>query len=109
MPNEITGTYAVSVKTPIGLKRGSIDLRASRSSNDACRLAVSIHVAGLKFMIKQATYDGNNIAVQGSVRHIMGSLPFDCTGRIEGDRLIASASSNDMVLQFEGIRVRPSR
>lgn len=103
--DKLAGTYCVSVQTPIGFKKGTVSLRALNSAQSGPSLAVDIKVPGLRFSIASATCEGDHFEIQGRVSHMLGTLPFRCTGYIEGDRLVASATSGAMGLRFEGIRV----
>lgn len=105
--DKLAGTYCVSVQTPIGFKRGTVSLRTLDSAQGDPSLAVDIKVPGLRFSISNATCSEDQFEIQGRVSHMLGSLLFRCTGYIEGDRLVASATSGAMGLRFEGVRVNP--
>lgn len=101
----IDGTYTVTAKTPLGTKKGTVDLRSSGSADNEQLLSVTLHVTGFRFAINHATYIGDTFEVEGRVSHLLGSLPFTCKGTVEGDRLSATAFSNGLSLQFDGVRI----
>ena len=103
----ITGTYCVSVQTPIGFKKGTVSLRVLDSVQGDSSLDVGIKVPGVRFSIRSATCSGDHFEIQGRVSHLLGSLSFRCTGYVEGGHLVASATSGTMGLRFEGVRIEP--
>lgn len=100
----LDGTYAVTASTPLGKKAGSLEIRGAASGSPQIKLTV----AGLRLSITRARSDdaAGTFELGGAIRHLLGSIAFTATGRVEGDELAARAVSDVAVLEIRGRRAR---
>ena len=95
----VDGTYSVKVRTPMGVKRGTIRLESSEG-----RLSGAMEALGSRTEFDGGTVEGDDIRFAGSLKTPMGLLRFDFEGTADGSSLSGTASTTKGVLSISGTR-----
>lgn len=98
----LDGTYTVTASTPFGRKEGTLSISGAATGSPQ----VGLSVAGLRLQVNRARADDatGTFELGGTIRHLLGSMDFTCTGRVEGDVLSARAVSDAATLEIRGAR-----
>jgi hypothetical protein len=102
--NMIDGTYNVSVKSPIGVNRGSLKLEATE---DGERLKASLSLIGMGNLHTTGYYLGDDeFILRGNMRMFtFGHLAYNIKGQVEGRKLFAIAETSHGTLSIQGTRI----
>lgn len=97
----VEGAYAVSAKTPLGLKQGTLRLVRGVEGD-----AAALDVPGVRVTLSTVELDEESgvFRLAGAIRHLLGSVPFACEGRVEGDVLTARGESPVGAISITGRR-----
>lgn len=97
----IDGTYNVTVKTPIGMNRGSLKLATEGDSVKA-----SLSLIGMGNLHSTGKVDGDTFTMQGNMRMFtFGHLAYNIKGQVEGRKLHAIAETSHGTLSIQGTRI----
>lgn len=95
----VDGTYAITIKTPMGLKKGELTL----SGKDGV-LTGKISALGKDNEITPGTYDNDQFAFSGELKTAVGKLAYELNGTVDGDTLSAVAKTKKGELILKGTR-----
>lgn len=92
----IDGTYAISIKTPMGLKKGELTL----AGNDGI-LTGKMSALGKENEITPGTYSGDDFAFSGELKTAVGKLAYNLSGTVNGNELsgVAKTKKGDLILK----------
>ena len=100
----IDGTYNVSVKTPIGVNRGSLKL-----ATEGEKVMASLSLIGMGNLHSTGTIidaDTNTFTMQGNMRMFtFGHFAYNIKGQIEGRKLYATAETSRGTFSIQGTRI----
>ena len=91
----ITGKYEVSLKTPMGLKKGELILNEEDSI-----ITGNLVVMGKENEINPGKSDGENFTFSGKLKTAMGVVPYTCEASISGEEISGTVKTKkgDMAL-----------
>lgn len=95
----IDGTYSVSLKTPMGLKKGDLVLATKEGT-----LTGKMIIMGKENPITDGTCEGDSFHFAGDLKTAVGKLSFTCDGSVSGDTLTAETRSKKGNFQITGKR-----
>lgn len=95
----ITGNYAVSLKTPMGMESGILTLNQSGGE-----LTGTLKAFGSANPIAHGKADGNRFEFSGSVRKLFMRIDYKAAGVVEGDTLTATADTKYGQFVIRGTR-----
>lgn len=95
----IDGTYAINIKTPMGLKKGELTLAGKDGVLTGKMVAL-----GKENDINPGTYDGDHFAFSGELKTAVGKLAYDLSGTVNGDELSGVAKTKKGDLTLKGTR-----
>lgn len=96
----VDGTYEVKVDTPLGAKTGMVTLVSRGTVLDG-----NVEARGLGKLSATGTVNGDAFEVEGSARVFpLGKVSYRINGRVEGDVLTATCSTNKGSLDIRGTR-----
>jgi hypothetical protein len=99
----IDGTYNVTVKSPIGVNRGSLKLE---STADGEKVKASLSLIGMGNLHSMGKVNGNEFTMQGNMRMFtFGHLAYNIKGEVEGRKLYAIAETSHGTLSIQGTRI----
>lgn len=92
----VTGTYTISLKTPLGLKKGELTLK-----DEGGVLTGTMSALGKEQPIEAGSCSGDAFSFSGSLKTAAGRLAYSCEGTVEGDTLagVAKTKKGDLVLK----------
>ena len=96
----ITGTYAVSLQTPMGLEKGKVTFRESGGA-----LSGTLIVSGVGNPIQKGKADGNTFEISGTIRKAFFRISYTAKGEVNGDTLTATAYSKYGSFVISGVRI----
>lgn len=96
----IQGKYSVSLKTPMGLKKGVITLDVKGNS-----LSGSLEVFGKVNTFENGIVNGNNIKFSGVLQIPFGKIPYEVEGTIDGNKVKAIVKTAKSTMEAIGERV----
>lgn len=97
----VDGTYAISMRTPLGLHEGSVVLS---SLGDA--LSANISINGVGSMRQNGSCSGDEFQLSGSIKlFLLGRVNFDISGLVAGDTLKATCATNKGTFDIMGSRI----
>lgn len=92
------GTYHLTMMTPAGVQRGSIQIQTQGSE-----FIGLVHFMGMKKEVS-GKVNGNNFEFEGDVRVLTVHVTFRVHGRADGKTLTAQADSNLGKYEVKGLR-----
>ena len=97
----IDGIYKVTVKSPIGVNRGSLKLETEGETVKA-----SLSLIGMGNLHSTGKVDGNTFTMQGNMRMFtFGHFAYNIKGEVEGRKLHAMADTSHGTLSIQGTRI----
>ncbi|MDQ0394840.1 hypothetical protein [Labrys monachus] len=96
----VEGTYKITVKTPLGPQEAQLTLRSEGSA-----LSGSIENVKGRSDFSGGSVDGNEFRFPARISTPIGRIHADIAGRVEDDRLIASAKLPLGTAKIEGVRI----
>lgn len=98
----LDGTYTVTASTPLGKKAGTLEISGASGAAPQVKLSVT----GLRLQVSRVRANDatGTFELGGTIRHLLGSMDFTCTGHVEGDALSARAVSDAATLEIRGTR-----
>lgn len=97
----ISGTYTAQVETPIGTKRGTLQLREGENGT----LQGSLTVLGGTTEIEDGKLQGAKLSFRGTLSvPFIGALPYTFEGEHEGSRITGVAHSKMGDIAISGTR-----
>ena len=99
----IDGIYNVTVKTPIGVNRGSLKLETTA---DGEAVKASLSLIGMGNLYSNGKLNGNEFTMQGNMRMFtFGHFAYNIKGQVEGRKLHAIAETTRGTFSIQGTRV----
>ena len=99
----IDGTYNVTVKSPIGVNRGSLKLETIEEGE---RVKASLSLIGMGNLHSTGKLNGDEFIMQGNMRMFtFGHLAYNVKGQVEGRKLYAIAETSHGTLSIQGTRI----
>ena len=95
----VDGVYSVKVRTPMGVKRGAIQL-----VSDGGELSGVMEALGSRNEFCGGTVEGDSISFGGSLRTPVGNVGFAFTGTADGQTLTGVAKTAKGDLSIQGTR-----
>ena len=95
----ITGTYEVSLKTPMGAKKGVLVL----DETDGVVTGKMV-VMGKENSIDPGHSDGNNFTFSGKLKTAMGVVPYTCEASVSGNAISGTVKTKKGDMALNGIR-----
>lgn len=96
----IEGKYSITMKTPLGTQKGVVTLNVQGDS-----LSGSFKAMGTANSFSNGKVSGNKITFSGTLRTIIGSIPYVVEATIEGDNITGVAKTSKGNFQIDGKRV----
>ena len=97
----IDGTYKVEIDTPLGHKSGNVVL-----STDGDEVLANIDAPIIGKRVAMGHADGDSFSGEGSFKvPLMGTIEYSLKGRVDGDNLSATISTNQGDYELSGVRV----
>lgn len=95
----ITGKYEVSLKTPMGLKKGELII------NEADGIITGkMVVMGKENEIDPGKSDGNNFTFSGKLKTAMGVVPYTCEASVSGETVSGTVKTKKGDMSLTGNR-----
>jgi hypothetical protein len=99
----IDGIYNVTVKTPIGVNRGSLKLE---STADGESVKASLSLIGMGNLYSNGKLNGDTFTMQGNMRMFtFGHFAYNVKGEVEGRKLRAIAETTRGTFSIQGTRI----
>ena len=99
----IDGIYNVTVKTPIGVNRGSLKLETTA---DGEAVKASLSLIGMGNLYSNGKLNGNGFTMQGNMRMFtFGHFAYNIKGEVEGRKLHAIAETSRGTFPLQGTRI----
>jgi hypothetical protein len=99
----IDGIYNVTVKTPIGVNRGSLKLETTA---DGEAVKASLSLIGMGNLYSNGKLNGNEFTMQGNMRMFtFGHFAYNIKGEVEGRKLRAIAETTRGTFSIQGTRI----
>ena len=99
----IDGIYNVTVKTPIGVNRGSLKLETTA---DGEAVKASLSLIGMGNLYSNGKLKGNEFTMQGNMRMFtFGHFAYNIKGEVEGRKLRAIAETTRGTFSIQGTRI----
>ncbi|MDO4532655.1 MAG: hypothetical protein Q4C36_02930 [Coriobacteriia bacterium] len=99
----IDGIYNVTVKTPIGVNRGSLKLETTA---DGEAVKASLSLIGMGNLYSNGKLNGNEFTMQGNMRMFtFGHFAYNIKGAVEGRKLHAIAETSRGTFSIQGTRI----
>ena len=95
----VDGVYSVKVRTPMGVKRGAIQL-----ASDGAELSGVMEALGSRNEFCGGTVEGDAISFGGSLRTPVGNVGFAFSGTADGQTLEGVAKTAKGDLSIQGVR-----
>lgn len=97
----IDGTYNVSVKSPIGVNRGSLKL-----VTEGEEVKATLSLIGMGNLHSTGKVNGDTFTMQGNMRMFtFGHFAYNIKGEVEGRKLYAIADTSHGTLSIQGTRI----
>lgn len=96
----VTGNYAVSLKTPMGMENGIVTLNESDGN-----LTGVLQALGSRNPITNGKVNGNRFEFIGSIRKMFMRIDYKASGTVEGDQLTATADTKYGQFVISGTRI----
>jgi hypothetical protein len=96
----LEGTYKITVKTPLGPQEAQLTLRCQGAS-----LSGSIENVKGRSNFSDGIVNGNEFRFPARISTPIGRIHAEITGRVEEDRLIATAKLPLGKAEIEGVRI----
>lgn len=92
----IDGNYSITLKTPMGLKKGELALIGKDGV-----LTGKMSALGKENEINPGTYDGDNFSFSGELKTAVGRLAYDLSGTADGNTIsgVAKTKKGDLILK----------
>ena len=94
----IDGIYDIVSETPLGEKRGALELET-----DGDRVIARVEMMGMK-QCSEGTVDGDSFALSGETRVMLRSFSYRLDGSVAGDTLAATMHALDKSFSVRGTR-----
>ena len=95
----ITGKYEVSLKTPMGLKKGELII------NEADGIITGkMVVMGKENEIDPGKSNGNNFTFSGKLKTAMGVVPYTCEASVSGETVSGTVKTKKGDMSLTGNR-----
>ncbi len=100
----VDGIYNVTVKTPIGVNRGSLKLETTA---DGERVKASLSLIGMGNLYSNGALRGDDeFTMQGNMRMFtFGHFAYNVKGNVEGRKLRAIAETTRGTFSIQGTRI----
>lgn len=95
----IDGRYSVVMKTPMGAKKGELNLQTAGEA-----LSGSMVALGRETALQQGRTEGNAFCFEGTLKTAVGKLDYVCDGTVEGDNLTATVKTRKGNFTLTGTR-----
>ncbi|MCH9274866.1 hypothetical protein JS533_000990 [Bifidobacterium amazonense] len=95
----IDGTYNVTVRTPLGARKGVVELK-----DDGGTLVAKVNVKG-RSQTAVGTVDGTMFAFSGTMKTPVGLLDYHIGGWVDGDDITAVCATSKGKFSVNGKRV----
>ena len=95
----VTGSYVLTLKTPVGAKKGELVLEEEGTS-----LTGAIIVKGKDSPIENGITDGENFSFSGVLETSMGKMAYEASGNVCGDVITGEAKTKKGNLKLSGKR-----
>ena len=95
----ITGKYEVSLKTPMGLKKGELIL-----SDAEGLITGKMVVMGKENEIDPGKSNGENFTFSGKLKTAMGVVPYTCEASISGEAISGTVKTKKGDMALTGYR-----
>ena len=95
----LDGTYAVKLKTPMGVKKGDVELHAEGNE-----LTGKLIIMGKENPFTSGEADGDNFRFCGEMTTAVGKVAFDCSGQVLGDAIEGTVITKKGNLIMSGTR-----
>lgn len=95
----VAGTYEVTLKTPMGPKKGELVLK-----EDGSVLTGKMVVMKKENPLGPGTVDGDEFSFDGKLKTSVGMTSYICTGRVQGDAISGEVITKKGNLQLTGTR-----
>ena len=95
----VAGTYTLTLKTPVGAKKGELVLEESGTS-----LTGAIIVKGKRSPIENGAVDGERFSFCGVLETSMGKMAYEASGSVSGDVITGEAKTSKGSLKMSGKR-----
>jgi len=97
----ISGKYAITMKTALGPKRGTLTL-----SSEGDRLSGLLEIMGQKNERSNGRIIGNVCEFTGEIKTLMGKISFVVRGTIEDGKLNAIAETKSGKMEINGMQIQ---
>lgn len=95
----VTGQYDVSLKTPMGVKKGILEL-----SEEGGTVKGKMIVMGKENPIEPGTTDGTQFTFSGKLKTALGMTPYTCEGSVDGDVISGTVKTKKGDMPMSGKR-----
>lgn len=95
----ITGTYEVSLKTPMGVKKGDLTL----SDTDGV-ITGKMVVMGKENDIDPGKADGDSLTFSGKLKSAIGVVSYTCEASVDGDIINGTVKTKKSDMALTGKR-----
>lgn len=95
----ITGKYEVSLKTPMGLKKGELILSDAEGI-----ITGKMVVMGKENEIDPGKSDGDNLTFSGKLKTAMGVVPYTCEASVSGGTISGTVKTKKGDMSLTGNR-----
>ena len=99
----ISGKYAITMKTPLGPKNGTLTL-----SSEGDQLSGMLEIMGQKNALSNGRMIGNVCEFTGEIKTMMGKISFSVRGTIEDGKLNAVAETKSGKMEINGTQIQNS-
>ncbi len=94
------GQWDIVVDTPIGLKDGSVVMQQGKDGE----LAGALTLFDKTTPFLEASYDGEVLYFRGKIKFAIFSIPYEATGKLDGDSVVAVADTKMGKMEIVGKR-----
>ncbi|MGN1024520.1 MAG: hypothetical protein ACI4OJ_13525 [Lachnospiraceae bacterium] len=95
----VAGTYDVALKTPMGVKKGTLVLEEADG-----KLSGQIRVMNRENDIAEGSVKGDAFSFSGKLKTAVGVTAYTCTGTVQADTMQGNVNTARGVMQLTGTR-----
>ena len=95
----LAGTYSITLKTPVGAKKGELILKT-----DGSGLTGAIVVKGTESPIEAGTVNGSAFTFRGTLDTALGKMAYNAAGHVDGDAITGEAKTKKGTMKLSGKR-----
>ena len=95
----VAGTYEVTLKTPMGMKKGELVLEENNGIISGKMVAL-----GKENAIEPGKVEGNHFTFGGKLKTPVGMTAYTCEGDVDGDAIVGTVMTKKGNLPLKGSR-----